>query len=338
MKTTTDSTDITTTTDTTALPDPLAGLPPYHTALDEFLARTTDIREIANKQRTDLREPWFFVRTIESLKDAIEEDRLPQLWPHKPDWRFSHEDQLAAVLAAHEAFEKFKTSDPIGIALAARDEEEAQQARRARERLAAQAETKRLKERQARIQIRLEEFESQIGWEMLKEFDTSHPDIDAEAARRFFEHPLHENVILAGGVGMGKTRCMACRATDLIKEGEDVGWISAAEFAGIVSALGDQDSRAASINRLQDLATCEILFLDDLGAANFTEARTSRFFDLIDHRHRHGLPCVLTTNLGLTAMRRTLSPDRLTSDRILRRIVGSTNAPTATTIIFGKKK
>jgi DNA replication protein DnaC len=86
------------------------------------------------------------------------------------------------------------------------------------------------------------------------------------------------------------------------------------------------------------LATCEILFLDDLGAANFTEARTSRFFDLIDHRHRHGLPCVVTTNLGLTAMRRTLSPDRLTSDRILRRIVGSTNAPTATTIIFGKKK
>jgi hypothetical protein len=212
MKTTTDSTDITATTDTTTLPDPLSGLPPCHTALDEFLARTTDIRGIANKQRTDLREPWFFVRTIESLKDAIEEDRLPQLWPHKPDWRFTYKDQLAAVLEAQEAFEKFKTSDPIGIALATRDEEESQQARRARERLTAQAETKRLKERQARIQIRLEEFESQIGWEMLKEFDTCHPDIDAEAARRFFEHPLDENVILAGGVGMGKTRCMARRA------------------------------------------------------------------------------------------------------------------------------
>ena len=338
MKTTTDSTDTATTTDTPTLPDPLSGLPPCRTALDEFLGRIEDIHSIAYKLRVHISEPGFFGRTIASLKDAIEEDRLPDLWPHKPDWRFTYKDQLAAVIEAQEAFEKFKTSDPIGIALAARDEEQAQQSRRARERLAAQAETKRLKERQARIQIRLEEFENQIGWEMLKEFDTCHPDIDAEAARRFFQHPLDENVILAGGVGMGKTRCMARRAMDLINEGEDVGWISAAEFAGIVSALGDQDSRAASINRLQDLATCEILFLDDLGAANFTEARTSRFFDLIDHRHRHGLPCVVTTNLGLTAMRRTLSPDRLTSDRILRRIVGSTNAPTASTIIFGKKK
>lgn len=334
----TDSPDATTRTGTSAPPEPLSGLPPCRTALDEFLGRFEDIHSIAYKLRVHISEPGFFERTIASLEEAIDEDCLPHFWPHKPDWRFTYKDQLTAVLAAQDAFQQFKATDPLGIAFAARDEQQARGALLVRERLAAIAEKRRLKERQARIQIRLEEFESQIGHEMLKEFDTCHPDIDGEAARRFFEHSLDENIILAGEVGSGKTRCMARRAVEMILEGADVAWVSAAEFAGIVSALADQDSRAASVTRLHDLATCEILFLDDLGAANFTEARTSRFFDLIDRRHRHGLPCVVTTNLGLTAMRRTLSPDRLTSDRILRRIVGSTNAPTATTIIFGRKK
>jgi DNA replication protein DnaC len=330
-----------TTTDTPDLntpPDPLAGLAPFRTALDEFLDRHDDIGSIAYKLRVHPSMPGFFERTLAAIQQEIDFGNTPTLWPHKPDWRFPYKDQLAAVIEAQKAFELFKTSDPAGIALSARDEVREQQERRERERLEAQIERRRLKERQARIQMRLAEFEAQLGSEMLRQFNLDHLDIDGDAARQFLEHPLDQNCILAGGVGQGKTRCMARRAVELIREGEAVEWVSASEFANIVSALGDQDSRTASTNRLHDLANCETLFLDDIGAVNFTEARTSRFFDLIDHRHRHGLPIVISTNLGLAAMRKTLSNDRITADRILRRIVGSTNAPTSTSIIFGRRK
>ena len=48
-----------------------------------------------------------------------------------------------------------------------------------------------------------------------------------------------------------------------------------------------------------DLFSCSLLILDDLGAESKTEWTRDFCHELIDYRYRESLPTVITTNLGI---------------------------------------
>lgn len=241
------------------------------------------------------------------------------------------------ILEAQEAFEQFKTSDPIGSRLAARDAEEEKAEQAIRARVARARAIKTAKEEAERIAARLTEFTAQIGVELMQKFDISHPDIDSDTASKLLADNLETNAVAVGHPGTGKTRCLVQLALEKIRDGFCVEWTTASEFADLVGNLGDSTERPAAAARLADLADAEILFIDDLGSQHFTTARTSRLFDLLDHRHRHRLVTAVSTNHGLGTIRKMLAADRITADRILRRLVGTKADPRATTYTFQKK-
>lgn len=323
-------------------PDTTTDLPPCTTALQAFVKTKPDIGRFAFAHRvpvTDHAQRPFFEACLEVLNEAAADPLTARMIEISPlrEGGFPIEEQRAMLLEAQEAFKQFKTSDPIGSRLAARDaeDEKAEQALRAR--VAKNWAIRTAKEEAERIAARLTEFTAQIGVELLHKFDLSHPDIDSDAASKLLADPLESNVVAVGHPGTGKTRCLVQKALENIRDGFCVEWTTASEFADTIGSLADSTERPAAAARLADLADAEILFIDDLGSMHFTTARTSRLFDLLDHRHRHRLVTAVSTNHGLGTIRKMLASDKITADRILRRLVGTKADPRATTYFFQKK-
>ena len=240
-----------------------------------------------------------------------------------------------------KAFEDWSKNDPAGIAAVAQDKAfdewvKAEQMRRIEEENTARREAKI---RQARWKL-----ESQIGQKLIN-LDIEHPDIDARAARDFLEwhtkgsdwnedNILLTNAILTGPSGTGKTRALGQAAIRYTKRNgaiDTVEWITGYDFAELVSDLGG-DKRQESKDRLAQITFADMLYFDDLGSANFTTARTSRFFRLIDERHKHDLATIFSTNYTTAQLKKLFAATGETKDdatRILRRIIGTPAAPLA---------
>jgi DNA replication protein DnaC len=253
-------------------------------------------------------------------------------------------DLKSAAESEIQAFEKWIAEAPEGIAAAAQDkahwdfvdaqrlEQEAQR----KQALEAEAERREAE----RERIGLEELEDAIGYRLLG-LDTDHPDVDGSAIRQFLDwFPLdwkdHDttNGYLVGPPRLGKTRALAAAAISAAKEFgfESVAWITGHEFGDLVFDLGNSERKMAANLRLKELSESWLLFFDDLGGAEFTGPRTSRFFALIDTRYRLGKPTYLSTNYSPSALKKIFSSSsegREEGIRILGRILGTPNQPLA---------
>jgi DNA replication protein DnaC len=97
------------------------------------------------------------------------------------------------------------------------------------------------------------------------------------------------NLVLAGQVGTGKTHAAYALGHHLVSQGR---WVEAWSVVDLLDALkpgreADAESRARE---------CQVLILDDLGAARPTEWAIERMLALLDDRVRDMKPTIWTTN------------------------------------------
>jgi DNA replication protein DnaC len=252
-----------------------------------------------------------------------------------------------AIDTEFQAFKNWVVNDPAGIAAHAADtaHNEWQNAKTLRE----QAEQERrdaearIENFRAKCEQESSDLEDEIGRAL---FDTNpdHPDVDGQTMQQFIgwftenNNRLHDdlrplNAILVGSPGVGKSRALAAVALDYCKKtGRDgIEWITGYEFAELVSNLST-DKRDEANARLKAITEAYKLFFDDLGSANFTTARTSRFFRLIDERYRRKLPSFISTNYSTPQLKKVFTATGDSKDeavRILRRIIGTPAEPLA---------
>jgi DNA replication protein DnaC len=267
-----------------------------------------------------------------------------------------HQEKIARLSAAIdtdlEAFKDWLANDPAGIAARAADEAHSEWERQEKRRLAAEAKEAERKARaeQFRAKCKEEAFEmsDEIG-SAIAETEITHPDIDGQVMQDFIgwftenNRRPHDNLprmnaILTGPPGVGKSRALASAALAYCdKTGrEGIEWITGYEFADLISNLST-DKRDESTARLQAITEADSLFFDDLGSANFTTARTSRFFRLVDERYRRRLPTFISTNYSTAQLKKLFTTTGETKDeavRILRRIIGTPAHPLATFFHF----
>lgn len=121
---------------------------------------------------------------------------------------------------------------------------------------------------------------------------------------------------LAGPVGCGKTHLAIAISIGWIERGIAVLFKPVAEFL--------RECRTAASTRWSDeegsheepregkiigpLLRYPLLVLDDIGAQRFTGPREEWLFDVVDHRYRHDMPTITTTNAAIENM-----PERLAS-------------------------
>ena len=204
-----------------------------------------------------------------------------------------------------------------------------------------------------KIERRRGELREAIGFELCREINIEHPDLDRPTYEKYMAWDSWpngagspRNAILGGPPRIGKTRALAARALQWVGPDEEenkIEWITAAKFADLVSALGNNEERDDARRHLRRLAEANYLFFDDLGSVHFTDARVSHFMALIDARYQKGNETHFTTNFNLQQIREMLSgrgaaADVMLADRILGRIIGTEAEPRAEVFQFKRHK
>lgn len=128
----------------------------------------------------------------------------------------------------------------------------------------------------------------------------------------------YHNLFFYGTVGTGKSFLSGCVAKDLIEKGNVVIYFSStALFETLSKNVFDFKAKEEFNHLLEDLYTCDLLIIDDLGTELTNAFVASQLFSCLNERHLRKKATIISTNLSLEELR-----DRY-SDRIFSRITSN---------------
>lgn len=131
-----------------------------------------------------------------------------------------------------------------------------------------------------------------------------------------FDNSPSTNLLFYGNTGLGKSFLSNCVANELIKQCHSVISLSAIELFHIFSKSEfgkDEEQEEFS----DEILSCDLLIIDDLGTELSNSFTTSRLFYCINERILKGKSTIISTNFDLTKLQEQYS------DRIFSRIMHS---------------
>ena len=141
-----------------------------------------------------------------------------------------------------------------------------------------------------------------------------------KAAEEFINKFRHDyqNLFIYGTVGTGKSFLSICIADELLKKGHSVIYFSSIGLFELISEhvfdyKGKDELRAL----YDDLFSCELLVIDDLGSERTNALVTSELFSLLNERDARKKSTIITSNLSLEGLQ------QIYSDRIFSRITSN---------------
>lgn len=130
----------------------------------------------------------------------------------------------------------------------------------------------------------------------------------------------YENILLFGNVGVGKTFLTNCITKELIESGHSVIYFTSIRLFDTLSESvfkRDYDEEDERDDVLDNVFSCDLLIIDDLGTENINSFVASRLFDILNERNIREKSTVISTNL---------TPDKIAerySERNFSRIIGN---------------
>ena len=107
----------------------------------------------------------------------------------------------------------------------------------------------------------------------------------------------HGNLLLLGTVGTGKSFLSNCIANEIIKRGHSVIYFSAISLFEHISSYKFSKEKYSMENPLNDIYSCDLLVIDDLGSEITNNFVCSELFNIINERHLRNKSTVISTNL-----------------------------------------
>ena len=120
-------------------------------------------------------------------------------------------------------------------------------------------------------------------------------------------------MVFSGKPGTGKSHLATAIAKEIMP-GVTAFYTSAIDAVRMIRDTWRRDSVKTESQVLEELASIDLLILDEVGVQYGTEAEQVSLFDIIDKRYRDLMPTILLTNLNTKGMREFLgdrSYDRL---------------------------
>lgn len=124
----------------------------------------------------------------------------------------------------------------------------------------------------------------------------------------FNEH--QENLFFYGTSGLGKTFLSNCIAKELLDKGTIVIYQTCANLIDLIRTSRFDDS--VEKDMIEDLLTCDLLIIDDLGTEPQTAFSQSELFNVINSRILAGKKMLISTNFSLEDLN-NLYPERIKS-------------------------
>ncbi|MBP1754840.1 MAG: hypothetical protein H6Q59_1238 [Firmicutes bacterium] len=135
-------------------------------------------------------------------------------------------------------------------------------------------------------------------------------------------HKNHDNLLLLGNTGVGKTFLANCIAKDLLDHGYTVIYLTAFRLFDILEKhkFGkDEDSSHNASNQFDYILECDLLIIDDLGTELNNAFTNSQLYLIINERLLKQKSTIISTNLSLPNINTNYG------ERIFSRIVSSYN-------------
>lgn len=135
-------------------------------------------------------------------------------------------------------------------------------------------------------------------------------------------HQKHDNLLLLGNTGVGKTFLANCIAKDLLDRGHTVIYLTAFRLFDILEKnkfSKDEDSAYAASNQFDYILECDLLIIDDLGTEMNNSFTNSQLYLIINERLLKQKSTIISTNLSLPNINTNYG------ERIFSRIVSSYN-------------
>lgn len=174
---------------------------------------------------------------------------------------------------------------------------------------------------QSHIQDMIEQENfSTLSYDYYQEEDLRRFQTAVDISRKFIQdfQESHRNLFFYGTVGTGKSFLSGCIARELLQQGNSVIYFSA---AGLFDTLARYTFDGRFKDNLQDLCedlySCDLLIIDDLGTEITNSFVTSELFSCLNERQLRSRSTLISTNISLEELR-----DRY-SDRIFSRITSS---------------
>ncbi len=110
----------------------------------------------------------------------------------------------------------------------------------------------------------------------------------------------YRNLFFYGTVGTGKSFLSGCIAKELLEKGHSVIYFSATDlFERLSKNTFQYKNKDIPDVLIQDLYTCDLLIIDDLGTEFSTALSLAEFFSCINERHLRKKSTIISTNLTL---------------------------------------
>ena len=158
---------------------------------------------------------------------------------------------------------------------------------------------------------------STLSYTYYQDDDLRRFEAAVDISRKFIEdfREKYQNLFFYGTVGTGKSFLSGCIAGELLKNGNSVIYFSAAGLFDTLARYTFDGRLKDSLHDLcEDLYSCDLLIIDDLGTEITNSFVTSELFSCLNERHLRRRSTLISTNISLEELR-----DRY-SDRIFSRI------------------
>lgn len=161
---------------------------------------------------------------------------------------------------------------------------------------------------------------------VVKTFDTfefaSQPSLNEALVRELMRGQYiadHENVLIVGNSGTGKTHLATALAFSACAQGRKVRFYTVTQ---LVRQLLEAREERTSQRLFTQLERCQLLVLDELGYVPFTKIGAELLFEVVSRAYER-LSLIVTTNLPFEAWTEVMGSERLTGallDRLTHRV------------------
>ena len=161
---------------------------------------------------------------------------------------------------------------------------------------------------------------STLSYEFYNGEDLLHFQNAVKTCKEFIDcfNSDYHNLFFYGTVGTGKSFLSGCVAKELMDYGHSVIYFSSAGLFEKLSQLSfDYNTKEKQADLYEDLYSCDLLIIDDLGTELTNHFSSSQFFSCLNERILRKKSIIISTNLSLQELR-----DRY-SDRIFSRITSN---------------
>lgn len=161
---------------------------------------------------------------------------------------------------------------------------------------------------------------STLSYDYYQGEDLQHFRAAVALAQKFIQSFQHDyqNLFFYGTVGTGKSFLSGCIANELLQQGCSVIYFSSSGlFETLARYSFDFREKGSLYGFCEDLYSCDLLIIDDLGTEVTNNFVTSQLFSCLNERNLRRKSSIISTNLNLPELR-----DRY-SDRIFSRITSN---------------